>query len=170
MPSIPQYLPVLEGWQHTIEEYEPPKAPKRIKPGEDLVILAPPVPMGWFIGGGVYVDNPDVRLVVEVDSWTVDCTPWGLYDYGLTAPVSQGAWASRYDTAEDIYCIVITITTPMPYRRMHRVYFSNPTTRHDGTTNTTCLVYSYTFLRVEVIDTRAFKRSLRELTEALPLP
>jgi len=170
MPSIPQYLPILEGWQHTIEEYEPPKAPKRIAPGEDLVILAPRVSMGWFVGGGLHVDNQDVRLMVEADSWIVDCTPRGLYNSGLTAPVAQGVWLSRYDTTEDVYYITITMTCPMPYKIMHRVYLRNPTLRPDGTANTTCLLIAYTFSRIEIFDIQMLKQSLRELTEALPVP
>lgn len=161
--DIISLLPLLRGWEYRPVEYEPPAPPIEVSPGNRLELIEEEIDVsGWFLSGGLMVDNPDATVTIFTDIWSVDASPYGLYDYGLTIQPKLGAWCPRYDTANDIYTMQFTLPW-MPYNNRRHVFFSNPVVTHTGALNTTVKLYSYTFAIIQITDIEVFQRSLRIL-------
>lgn len=115
------------------------------------------------------LDAKYVRIHIEIDgpdrAYPIDFTPYGMYKFGLTTPISFGGFLTVYDDANKRYAGVVSPTNPIPFSKKFEVKLIPPSQPVEETTALS-INYKAVYELVKIIDVEEFKASLRELFTA----
>jgi len=73
-------------------------------------------------------DTPDFDIIIEADGKETTNNIKSLYTLGLTFPLRNFFFVSRYDTSENIYCVVYDPLSPLAFSRYCHIYAHNKST------------------------------------------
>ena len=122
-------LPLKDNWR-----YRPYDVTTFIlTPGESRVIVDLRR-KGWVVAGFLTHNNPDMKLTIELETGTETYvntfTTNELYQLGLVQAQVNGWWVSRYDSISNIYNVILTPASWLPFYRRLKVILENKTTRN----------------------------------------
>lgn len=166
MANVITLLPFLRGWEWVGQVENKLLDPIVLNPGDERILSESERP-GWFVHGGILVDNQYAELILEADRSKFKFTPYGLRNAGLTRPW-EGAFISRYDTENNLFAVSHAPVQWFPYREKSRLILRNPEVTILGGASTTCKLYQYFSTRVEIVDVGAFIESLKEVVGVRP--
>lgn len=160
-----QLLPLRKGWKWGPRDYDLSASPQAIAPGATFDLVPIMTVQGWLVGAFVWLDNKYAHLVVQYDDLIADASPYALYQVGQTQPQNIGPWLARYDTISipNIFTMLLTPSYALPFMKEFRAFIRNPVLKSDGTANATARLYAYTVTTLEVIDSHAYIKSIKDL-------
>jgi len=169
MGGLPEYLPLLDGWEHLWKTF----IPGEIKPipAGNIFHLVEEKEAGW--GWAVTVisrSNAFWELRIAVDESTerhnaLVSTPFQAFTYGFTAP-NDHIWTPFAAYVAGLFTLMFCPAEYKPYRKFVdisvRAADRNPVT---GAPIVVPLVIDGALVvRIKITDEEAFKRSVRELS------
>ena len=102
--------------------------PVTLSPGKSATLIDERE-RGKLIAHNATINNPDVRVEIQIDKMKFSGTAREIYELGLIGFNPGTFWLSRYDTDNDVYCIWFTPIPPRDYFGTIKITMYNFTNR-----------------------------------------